>query len=159
MSFLQSWVRGLVAASAAAALASQLTPAGPVKKVTELACGVMLMAVLVSPVIKADMKAFSYALSDYRNTVARVTQDMEAQEKQLIRLYIEQQTAAYILDEAHSLGISDLEVSVRSKWGDESWIPYEAVLRGVVLPEQQNELREYMESQLGIPLERQRWNE
>ena len=43
---LHDWICSLTAASAAAAAANLLTPAGGVKKVTEVMCGIILAAVL-----------------------------------------------------------------------------------------------------------------
>lgn len=158
MEILQSWIRGLAVASVLAALARQLTPDGPVKKVTEFVCGVMLMAMLLSPVLRADRTAFSYALSDYRQTVAELSQDLESQEKQLLRVYIQQQCQAYILDEARSLGLADLQAEVQVKWGDESWVPVEVTLEGNPTPEQKTRLSGFLDAELGIPAERQHWN-
>ena len=159
MNSLQSWIQGLVAASVLAALAQQLTPNGPVKKVTEFVCGVMLMAMLLSPVLNADRTVFSYALSDYRQTVAELSQDLETQEKQLLRVYIEQQSQAYILDEARLLGLTELQATVQVKWGDESWVPIEVYLNGAPTPEQKSRLSGFLDAELGIPVERQHWNE
>ena len=49
----------------------------------------------------------------------RKPDDLEEQENQLLRTYIEQKTAAYILDEARSIGMPEPSVSVKVKWGDE----------------------------------------
>lgn len=158
MAMMQNWIRGLVAASVLVALAQQITPDGPVKKVTEFVCGIMLMAMLLSPVLTADRTVFSYALSDYRKTVAELSQDLESQEKQLLRVYIQEQCQAYILDEARSLGLTQLQATVQVKWGDESWVPNEVTLTGELTPEQKARLSGFLDAELGIPAERQHWN-
>jgi len=156
---LGSWIRGLLAASVLSAVAGQLAPAGPVKKVTAFACEIVLLAMLLSPVVHADRTVFSHALTDYRATVAELTEDLETQEKQLLRLYIQQQTEAYILDEAYLRQIEDAEISVRTKWGDESWVPYEVSIKGTFTPEQKAHMQRFLDAELGIPQERQHWNE
>ena len=157
--FVQNWIRALVTASVIAALAKQLTPGGPVRKVTGFVCGVMLLSTLLSPVLQLDLGALAEASADYRATVAKLTEDMESQEKQLLRVYIQQQTSAYILDEARRMGVAQLQVEVLAKWRDESWVPYEVSVSGAVTPDQRKRLSDYLRSELGIPAERQRWNE
>ena len=155
---VHNWVRALVTASVVAALAKQLTPAGPVKKVTVFVSGIMLLSALLTPLLRLDSGALAQAMSDYRTTVAELTQDMESQENHLLRVYIEQQSAAYILDEARRLGLTQLEVSVRTKWGDESWVPYEVNIVGEAPQDLRSRLAGYLFSDMGIPPERQHWD-
>ncbi len=158
MEVFSNWIRGLVAASVMTALSAQMIPRGPVKKITEALCGVMLMGILLNPLAKADTAVFSYALADYRRMAAELTQDMEAEEKQLLRSYIEQKCGAYILDEAAALGAEDLEVQVSAAWENETWIPKEARVKGILTQPQRSQLSGFMEAELGIPEVRQFWN-
>ena len=157
--FVREWIRGLVTASVIAALAGELTPPGPVRKVTRFVSGVMLLSILFSPVLRADLDALSYASADYRATVTRLTEDMEAQEKQLLRLYIQEQTAAYILEEAQRMGAGELRVEVLAVWRGENWVPNEVTVCGTLTPEIRRALSEHLRSELGIPAERQHWDE
>lgn len=158
MGACSGWIRGLVAASVLTALSAQMIPRGPVKRIAEAVCGVMLVGILLDPLAKPDGAVFSYALSDYRRMAAELTQDMEAEEKQLLRTYIEQKCGAYILDEAAALGANELEVQVYAAWEKESWIPREAHLKGTCSESQRSQLTGFMEAELGIPKERQFWN-
>lgn len=157
--WLFSWIRSLVAASLLSALALQLTPEGGAKRVTRFTCGILLACTLLSPVLRTDEASFSLALDDYRRTVAELTDDLEEQEKQLLRTYIEQKTAAYILDEARSIGMPEPSVSVKVKWGDDSWVPCEVAIRGEITAEQRYRMSAYLAAELGIPAERQHWND
>jgi len=159
MTFFRSWILGLTGASILAALAMQLTPEGPVKKVTGFVCGVMLAGIMLSPVVSVDRSIFSSALADYRQTTEQLTADLEAQENQLVRTYIQEQCRAYILDEAQLLGITDLSCTVKVKWRDESWVPYEVILYTGAPAEDRRRLEDYLDGELGIPEERQHWNE
>lgn len=156
---LHSWITGLTAAGCLAALARQLTPDGPVKKVTKFVCGIMLVGILIQPLVMADEGTFSLSVAEYRKTVRELTADMEAQEKELLRTYIEEESSAYILDEAQLIGIPDGRAEVRAKWGDESWLPYEAYLTMRTTEEQKIRLSRYISAELGIPPERQHWSE
>ena len=159
MNLLRSWILGLTSASLVAAAARVLTPEGNVRRVTEFMCGAMLACMLLSPALKMDRDAFSRALAEQRALTAELTEDLEGREKQLLRPYIQEQCAAYILDEAQRLGITDLRCSVRVKWRDESWVPFEVTLHTAAPREARQRLGDYLDGELGIPPERQRWNE
>ena len=156
---LHDWICSLTAASAAAAAAKLLSPEGGVKKVTEVMCGIMLAAVLASPFLRADLPAIALSMAEYRHTAAVLTEGAEEAEKQLLREHIEDQCAAYILREAHTLGAEGLHVTVKTKWRDENWVPYEARIEGTMSAGSRNALSAYMEAELGIPRERQSWDE
>ena len=159
MTFFRAWILGLTGASILAALAGQLTPEGPVKKVTGFVCGVMLAGILLSPILRSDRESLSRALAEYRQTEAELTSDVEEREARLVRTYIQEQCRAYILDEAQLLGITDLSCTVRAKWRDESWVPYEVTLITDAPADARRRLEDYLDGELGIPPERQRWNE
>ena len=159
MSFLRSWARGLVYASILAAVVRQLGEKSPVKKVIDFVCGAVMLGLLISPLLNADREAFSDTMSGYRAAAATVTEDAAEREKQLLRTYIEQKCAAYILDEAAALGAELSSAAVRARWNGEYWVPREAYLNGNVTPEQRVRLSGCLESELGIPPERQHWNE
>lgn len=154
---LHNWILGLTAAAIVAALAQLITPKGPVEKVTGFLSAIMLTAALLSPLLELDMDIFTWSMAEYRETVAEVTQNMETRENRLLRAYIEESCAAYILDEARVLGIDGGEVEVSTKWGNEAWIPNEASMTMSVTSEQKRRLTDWIASQLGIPAERQRW--
>ena len=156
---LHSWVSGLTAASCLAAFSKELTPKGPVRKVTRFVCGVMLALVLVEPLAAVDEESFSLSLAEYRKTVREITADAGEREKDLLRLYIEEQTAAYIVDEAQGMGIPELSAEVKAKWGDESWLPWEVHIRTEAAEEQRAKLSRRISAELAIPPERQFWNE
>jgi len=159
MDWMRSWILGLTAASLLTAAVKVLTPEGGVKRVTEFVCGVMLCAVLLSPLGEADRDVFSAALAEYRRTAAELTEDVEGQEKELMRTFIQDRSAAYIVDEARRLGLPEIRASVRVKWGDECWVPWEAAIRGTLTAGERQKLSAVLEAELGIPGERQEWDE
>ena len=159
MRFFYSWILSLTGASLIAAMAENLTPSGAVKRVTKFVCGIMLCGVMLRPALSLDRDSFSLALAEYRRTEAELLEGLEAREKELLRPYIEERTQTYILDEAQSLGIQELRCSVTVKWREGSWVPYEVELSGPVTGEQRRELGKRIDAELGVPAERQRWNE
>jgi len=155
---LSEWIRGLTAACVITAAAGTLTPAGPVKRVLKLISGMVLTAVLLSPLLRPDLEGYTIALANYREQVAVLTQELEETEKRLDRTYIETGCAAYILDEAHALGLEG-RVEVSAKWRDNCWVPWEAELWLNGEPAQLPRLSGKITAELGIAAERQYWNE
>ena len=159
MTVFRSRLLRLTGASVLAAMAAQLTPEGSVKKVTGFVCGVMLAGVMLSPLVRADREILADALAGYRQTAEELTAEVENREDRLVRTYIQEQCRAYILDEAQLLAITDLSCTVRVKWRDESWVPWEATLITDASAGQRQRLADYLDGELGIPRERQHWNE
>lgn len=159
MDFLHSWILCLTGASMIAAIAQALTPSGGVKKVTAFVSGLMLCGVMLHPVVNLDREILSRALAEYRSTETELLEGLEEREKELLRPYIEEKTQSYILDEAQTLGIGDVSCAVTVKWREGSWVPYEVELRGCFTAEQRRLLGDRIDAELGIPTERQHWNE
>ena len=155
---LRQWIMGLCAASVITACALSITPNGAVKRVLRLVCGVVLTMVLVSPLLQPDMTGYAFSLADYRNRAAALTEELKDTEKRLNRMYIEERCAAYILDEAHALGLEG-RVEVRAKWRDDCWVPWEVQLYMNASEESRQRLAARLEGELGITAERQSWHE
>lgn len=154
---LRQWILGLSTAAIITAGAQRLTPAGPVKKVLQLVCGIVLTSVLLSPLGELDMERYSLSLASYHELAAELTAELEEGEKRMDRLYIEEQCAAYILDEAHALGLEG-RVEVSAKWRDDCWVPWEVRISMNGTEQQHIRLRRQIEAELGIAEERQSWD-
>ncbi len=155
---LHNWILGLTASCIVTACALAVSPKGPVERVTRLVCGIVLTAALLAPLSELDMDAYAVSLAEYRDAAARLTQELEETEERLNRVYIEQECAAYILDEARTLG-AEGGAEVRARWRDNCWTPWEAELTLNADAAQRRELSEYIAAQLGIPAERQDWHD
>ena len=155
---LRQWIMGLCAASIITACAQTITPSGAVKKVLRLVCGLVLTLVLVSPLGKPDLESYALSLAAYRERVAALTEELSETEKRLDRVYIEEGCAAYILDEAHALGLEG-RVEVRAKWRDDCWVPWEVRLHMNRSEEQRRRLSACITGELGIAEERHYWYE
>ena len=104
------------------------------------------------------MDAYSLSLSKYRDRVAELSGELEDTRQRLNRTYIEEQSAAYILDEAQALG-AEGRAEVRARWRDNSWVPWEASLELTGGTDVREKLKNRIEAELGIPKERQSWHE
>ena len=146
----------------AAALTVSLLDLLPVKKslrrIISAGCGALLLLTLMEPVLTlrdVDPEKF---LSQYRMDERMINDAVQAEQKKTEAL-ITEQTEAYILDKAASLG-ARVRVEVTLAALSESYsYPYALTLTGRWTPRQQRELSAYLSTTLGIPPERQTWRE
>jgi hypothetical protein len=81
-------------------------------------------------------------------------------EERLNRLVIEREYETYIMDKANELEIRLSEVEVEAQWNLEGlWMPYEVSITGKCSDKDKNQLSAVISANLGIPYERQRWND
>lgn len=59
MAGVGSWLLSITGASVLCALADGLMPAGPVRRVGRLVCGLVLLAVILAPLAQLDLKGGS----------------------------------------------------------------------------------------------------
>lgn len=153
--FIRSWILGLTGAAAVCAVATLLTPRGPVKGVTRTVCGVVMAAALVSPLIGFDFPAYSLNLAQYRARGDALIGRAEEISGALSRRSIEAELEAYILDKAQTLGAAADAAKVTVAWSTEGyWYPVAAELGGSY----DAALSALIEGELGIPREAQTWN-
>lgn len=158
MSVLTEWLRALVGSAVFCALALALCPEGRPKRVLRAACGVVMAAALLSPVVELDMQALPEAIARYGEAARAVADGAEEEADRLNRTIIERECAAYILDKADALGLSASEVSVTARWSEEGfWYPWEC--RVSCAEGGRAALSRAIEAELGIPPERQSWEE
>lgn len=158
MSVLTEWLRALVGAAVFCALALALCPEGRPKRVLRAACGVVMAAALLSPVVELDMQALPEAIARYGEAARTVADGAEEEADRLNRTIIERECAAYILDKADALGLSASEASVTARWSEEGfWYPWEC--RVSCAEGGRAALSRAIEAELGIPPERQSWEE
>ena len=154
--FLRSWIWSLTGAAVVCACAMHLTPAGQVKKVVRLLCGVVMTAALLSPLRQLDLTEYGWNLARYRAEAAELTGTAETLRQSLDRNIIEEKLAAYILDKAQSCGAALQGAQVHLQWSTEGfWYPDGAVLQG----NYDRVLARWMEAELGIPEGAQTWRE
>lgn len=156
---VRDWIMGLTTAAVVAACAQLLTPKGSVERVTRFICSLMLTAALLSPLVKLDPDSLSLSADAYRQTLAEVTSDLENKQNRLLQTHIEERYAAYILDEALVLGIAGAKAEVKAYRTDGQWLPEGVCLTMTVTTEQKQKLSSWITQQMGIPTERQQWND
>ena len=151
---IRTWVLALTGTAAFCAVATELTPKGPVKSVVRTVCAVSLAAALLSPLLEFDFPTYALSMARYRDDAAALTASGKEIGGELNRRVIEERLAAYILDKARSLGVSVTEARVTLKWdADGVWYPTAAEIVG----DYSAGLSDCIAAELGVPAEAQTW--
>ena len=154
---LSEWVGALAGAGVFCAVLLALCPKGRVKRVARLAAGLIMALALLSPLAKPDTESLLVAFSRQKETIKAITSDTKATVGILERRVIERDCAAYIMDRAAALGADLSSVDVTARWSDEGfWYPWSCTLTAAGYS---FALSESVEANLGIPAERQSWEE
>lgn len=155
MAALREWLTSVVVVSMLLSVAQLLVPEGTLRKIASFTGGLVLLAALLRPVLGADLGRLRLDLSDYREAVEQRQAELSEESGAEIAELIAARTEAYISEEAVRLGAA-VTVRVETEAGaDGVPVPVGAVLTG---PRSQA-LSDYMANQLGIPVERQVWQD
>ena len=117
--------------------------------------GLILLLVLLRPVLGADLEHLELDFDHYQAAVEERQEELADTQTEAMASIIAEQTEAYILDKAGELG---LEVTVRVETrteGNGIPVPWSAELTG----SWSQALASALETELGIPAERQVWHE
>ena len=148
MAAARAWLTAVVSVTLLLSVVQTLIPKGSLREIASFVGGLLLLAVLLRPLGNVDLSAVSLDLSAYRQTVEREGQ------KELLGL-IEAELESYISDKAADMGLT-LRVQVTVE-PDGSGVP---VPVSVELTGPRSEvLSRWLETELGVPAERQVWNE
>ena len=155
MEAVRAWLTSVVLVSVLLSAAQSLIPPGTVRKAAGFTGGLILLLVLLRPVLGADLDRLELDLSAYQAAVeARQAELTEAQTEAMASI-IAERTEAYIWDKAGELGV-EVTARVETRTGEDGVpVPWSAELTGA----RSRELAAYLETELGIPAERQVWHE
>lgn len=159
MTALRQWLLGVACTALVLAAAEGLAPKGSVKKVCRLAGGLALLLAAVGPLLRLDSGLIARAAEEYWAASQRCEEGLAEKSNLLYQTIIEDNTAAYIVDKAEELGIlCQAEVTCSN---DENGVPcpWEVTARGVWTKERQAALSRLLEDDLGIPPQRQHFEE
>lgn len=159
MTALRQWLLGVACTALVLAAAEGLAPKGSVKKVCRLAGGLALLLAVVGPLLRLDSGLAARVAEEYRAASQSCEESLEEKSNLLYQTIIEDKTAAYIVDKAEELGIHcQAEVTCSN---DENGVPcpWEVTARGDWRPEQRDALSRLLEDDLGVPPQRQHFEE
>ena len=152
MAGLRGWLLALVAASLICALADALMPKGAVKRVGRLVCGLVLASAILSPLAGLDVESGQSWLERHLASVEFQRAALEEEVNGQMKVIIEQEYAAYIVDKAAQLGAA---CSARTECRRDGglYLPQRVEVTGAVPPPLQSELVQIIVRDLGVPEE------
>ncbi|MCI8809170.1 MAG: stage III sporulation protein AF [Oscillibacter sp.] len=152
---VRTWLTSITAVTLLLSVVQLLVPEGTMRKVASFTGGLLLLAALLQPILKADITQLHLSLSEYSEAIEDCAEELETAGKEELAGIIAEQTAAYIWDKADALGL-EIDVQVKTEPGEDGTpLPVSVELEGP----QSLELAEWMARELGIPAERQVWHE
>ncbi|MCD7828918.1 MAG: hypothetical protein LUG58_00585 [Clostridiales bacterium] len=155
---LRQWILAVTAVSLLTALCQALMPPGPVKRVSNLTCGLLIFLVLVQPVVWAD---YTQLLEDFQTYYAGLG-DYDAglveTDNTLTEELIARNTAAYIEDKADAAGIV-CAVTVVCGQREGVPVPEAVTVSGSLSQEEQAWLITLAENDLGLEAQAVRFEE
>ena len=153
---MAEYILSVVCASILCAILTGLTgEKGTTASIRKLVCGVFLCFTVITPLGRLRLEDLLHPITDIRQEALETAAMGQALYQESLVQVITEQTEAYILDKAKALGLA-LTVTVHT---DESGKPRGAALSGNAGQAQREALSEILESDLGIPKERQIWSE
>lgn len=155
MAAARAWLTAVVSVTLLLSVVQTLTPKGSLREITSFVGGLLLLAVLLRPLGSVDLSAVSLNLDAYRQTVEQRQAELEQEgQKELVGL-IEAELESYISDKAADMGLT-LRVQVTVEL-DGSGVP--APVSVELTGPRSEALSRWLETELGVPAERQVWNE
>ncbi len=149
MESIRVWIVSLGAVVMLSSAACALVPKNGAGKAVSLACAALVMAVLLSPIGKADIDVPDVFVDELSREIELSADKFHIENEKLTQDIIEYETEAYILQRAEDIGIS-CKVSVFS----EENVPHSAEVR-IKEGTPHEKLSEIIEAECGIPRERQ----
>lgn len=154
MEQIRSYFIGIAAIAMAIVMIRLMLHDGVVKKTVTFVSGILLALVVLAPIVNIELDSFAKYLSKLEIEADIRSSGIEIENKALIARIIQEKTEAYILDKAASLD-AEVIVSVDIETGDSYPYPYAVTISGGITEVQKSALSGYIESELGIPKERQ----
>lgn len=154
LELMRQWLLGLTCAALVIAIAESLTPAGTIRKIGRLTGGLVLLLAMLNPLLRVDGEALTRALTEYRLSLDGYGEELEAENRVLMKDIIEERSGAYIQDKAEDMGIN-CQVTVETEEAGEWPVPESVTVFGALTAEEQARLTHEIEADFAIPAERQ----
>lgn len=153
MEALGQYIVSVVAAAILCGVLRSMVQPGLVGNLLRLVSGVFLAYTVLSPISAFRLDSISLDALPETEAAIQAAQAGAAAGEEAMAQIIKQQTQAYILEKAKSLG-AELEAEV---FLDEENLPQKVIYRGSLSPSQRRQLQSTIAQDLGIPKENQQW--
>ena len=153
---LRDYLLSLVVGSFVTSVVLALVPKGSIRRAAAFTCGLFLCLCALSPVMEINYESIALSLSRLQIQAEQARTGIEVKNRELVSAIIKQNTQAYILDKAESMGL-DVEVEIGMKDTGDGPYPYLVTITGAVTQSQKNSLMQMITDQFSIAPERQVW--
>ncbi len=154
MTAIRDYILTIVSAAMLCALLKSISAGKKgIERILSLVAGIFLLATGLRPLGILKLTQWENPVEGYRSRAESMVAEAQQDVQDQLKSQIQEQTQAYILDKANTLGMS-LEVQVEL---DSDFIPWQVTLKGPVSPYARQQLKEVLKNELGIPEERQVW--
>lgn len=151
----RAWLLSVLSVSLVCALADALMPDGGVKRVGRLVCGLVLMGAVLSPAAGLDLDMGQQWLEDYLSGLHSREEELEETVNSQMKVIIEREYAAYILDKAAQLGL-ECTVRVECELSEDGlYLPLRTEVAGLRTAGAQEKLIRIISEDLGVPAQSQ----
>ena len=155
MDAIQMWFIHIVATTVLLSVVQIFVSGNSLRKLFSFLGGLTLLLVMLRPLLLIREQDFQIKLEQYEAAIASRQAELETEQTESWASRIAEETGAYILDKANQIHIP-VQVSVETEQSaDGIPIPVQVVLTG----QRSEELSAWIAETLGIPAERQVWNE
>ena len=155
MGAVRGWLLAVIAVSLLCAVADALMPSGPVKRVGRLVCGLVLIGAILSPLKALDLEGSQRWLDSYFASIQNREAELEETVNGQIKVIIEREFSAYIVDKAAQLGLKCRARVECTASEDGVYLPVRTEVTGSMTADVQGELIRIIESDLGVPAKSQ----
>ncbi len=126
-----------------------------IRRVIRTMIGVLLLLVIIKPISAINIDTLAKEIGDSFHEEFRVS-DYESLYRDKLRLQVQTTTEDYIRKKAESMGAT---LFIKVEVSDDTYpTPEKVYLSGVIGGEQRSALQEYLTQDLGIPVDKQRWD-
>ena len=136
-----------------------LCPEGGVKRVLSVLCTAAL-ALSVLPAVHALGCEWETEELGQSWSTQQIEEKGAAARQQLQQMFIQSELETYLSDQSAALGIGELQMQIETRQNtDGIWIPWASEIAAPLELWQKDALGRMLQEDLGIPPERQKWNE
>lgn len=154
---LGTWLTSIAATALIAAIARALSEKTPAIRPVSYICGLLMILVILGPIAEISFESLSSYVAAYKIEADDITGGVEIDNKEILASIIREDTQAYILDKAKTLGF-DCSVEVETEMGENGYpYPSRVTITAEPTAEQKEALSKLIESDLAIPSDRQEW--
>ena len=147
------WILGVTCAALLGALACELAGKGTLGQVGRLVSGLVLLWSVLSPLPGVDIARLTQPILEAGTQLEQERERLNEQSGTAMRVVIEQESQAYILDKAQQLGL-DCQVRVTCRLEGGVWLPWSVQVTGIT---PSAALTRVVEEELGVAGERVRY--